>query len=338
MSRDRGGNWTRMDTEEEESYFNGSDEEEDSTTTATPASTTPSKKREGDPTENLSAGKKLKLDGSSTNSTLPGGGSLSRSQTWPSDTSKGKGKSLVEYGDDDEEEDGEIGPGGFIREKSDPLSSTTDDLDPTATTTTTSSTDTSDSTTSNLDRHTREAAPPPPSPSESGFPLSTSLSSPIPSTNGTKPLPLLPSEELELSSSTDLSTSTTTTTSTPIVTETETGPPEFTPGELRRRTEAEEEDADSNGFLKLSSKGKKPLLAGGGTPAKSVLFGMGATKVSTGIVGTTSSTSTASNPIKISFGGFGKLLGGGVKEKELVSEAGKEKEKNEGLVKGAMEK
>lgn len=100
MTRE-GGNWARMDVEEE-SYFNGSDEDDD----ASGAPKAGSRKREAEAsTEDR---KRLRLDQAPS--------SLPRSKTWPEGAtdSKGKGKGLVDYGDEDSDDE-DVTPGGFIR-------------------------------------------------------------------------------------------------------------------------------------------------------------------------------------------------------------------------------
>lgn len=102
MTRE-GGNWTPMDMEEE-SYFNGSDEEEDGPIKIGPIASS-SRKRESDSED--SERKKVRI--------IPDGDNgLPRSQSWPgalTENQKGKGKGLVDYGEEEEEEGG-----GFVRE------------------------------------------------------------------------------------------------------------------------------------------------------------------------------------------------------------------------------
>lgn len=98
-----GGSWTRMDMEEE-SYFDGSDDEEDSSKSAG-SSTSGSRKRGSDAEE--SERKKIRVEGSASDTAGMGVGENGKG--------KGKAKSLVDYGDDSDEE---TAPGGFVREDS----------------------------------------------------------------------------------------------------------------------------------------------------------------------------------------------------------------------------
>ncbi|KAK4704487.1 protein phosphatase 4 regulatory subunit 3, partial [Phenoliferia sp. Uapishka_3] len=100
--------WARMDVEED-NYFNGSDEEEDSTAAGGSAGKPGSRKREADDSDGDR--KRLRLDQAPS--------SLPRSKTWPevSSDTKGKGKGLVDYGDDSDEEDSTTSAaGGFVKE------------------------------------------------------------------------------------------------------------------------------------------------------------------------------------------------------------------------------
>lgn len=194
---------------EEESYFDGSDEEDDGTAR-------PSRKRDSDSSEgNLT--KKPKLDSPATSPKATTTGGMTRSVTWSSglDKGKGKGKSLVDYGDDSDEEGS---PGGFE--------------------------------------------------SVAAAPSSTSSTSSVGSS--------LVTEASEAES---------------------TGPPLFTPGELMRRKEAEEEHA-----LGILGTGKKASSVAPVIHIPKGLFGSSKAPSVGGL----------STGIKISFGGgIGKLVGGG---------------------------
>lgn len=100
MTRAQGSWSARMDVEEE-SYFNASDDEDDSSSSSRPSS----RKRENDDSE---AGRKRpRLD------STPAEGGMTRSKTWPVGTDKGKGKGLVDYGEEDSDDEE---PGGFVKE------------------------------------------------------------------------------------------------------------------------------------------------------------------------------------------------------------------------------
>ncbi|KAM0756516.1 DUF625-domain-containing protein [Meredithblackwellia eburnea MCA 4105] len=109
------GSWSRMDMEEE-SYFNASDDEDDSTgVTTSPSMSTRSgsRKREADAADGDR--KRAKIDGPPSPSGGPGVSTLPRSKTWPeaAGDAKGKGRGLVDYGEDDEEDIATAG--GFVR-------------------------------------------------------------------------------------------------------------------------------------------------------------------------------------------------------------------------------